>query len=302
MTYRFFGTCWVFGVAYWFTIMSNYLTEMKESEKHTSNHPPKMTVRGLAEMKQRGEKSVMLTAYDASFAHLVDQAGIEMILVGDSLGMVIQGKDSTLPVTVEQIIYHTQCVAQSCQRALLLADMPFMSYRDKGLALENAARLMQEGGAQAVKLEGTIEQAEIISALAVQGVPVCAHLGLRPQFVHKLSGFRVQGRDDSSAKRMLEEAKLFEASGADLLLLECVPAQLAKRITAEVSIPVIGIGAGVDTDAQVLVLYDILGISVGFVPKFSQNFMTSSNSIQDAIISFKEAVKSGKFPTEEHSF
>ncbi len=266
------------------------------------NQPKKINVKTLAEMKQQGEKAVMLTAYDASFAHIIDQAGVEMILVGDSLGMVIQGHDSTLPVTVEHIIYHSQCVARVCNRALQIADMPFMSYRDKGFALENAARLMQEGGASAVKLEGSKEQADIITALAIQGIPVCAHLGLRPQSVHKIGGYRVQGRDELSAKQMQEDAINFEASGADLLLLECVPAKLAKKISEKLKIPVIGIGAGSDTDAQVLVLHDILGVSVGRIPKFSKNYMLDADTIEAAIKQFISEVKAGQFPSEAHSF
>lgn len=262
----------------------------------------KITIKYLLEMKQRQEKSVMLTAYDATFAQLIDQSGVEMILVGDSLGMVIQGHESTIPVTVDQIIYHTQCVARNCRYALLMADMPFMSYRNKSLALENAGRLMQEGGAQAVKLEGTSAQADIIEALALNGIPVCAHLGLRPQSVHKLSGYRVQGRDSASARKMFEDAVLLEQAGADLLLLECVPAQLAEKISQQLMIPVIGIGAGVATDAQVLVLQDILGITAGRVPRFSKNFMPGAASIAEAITNYVKAVKSKQFPAAEHSF
>lgn len=262
----------------------------------------KTTIKRLHAMKQNGEKSVMLTAYDASFANIIDQCGIEMVLVGDSLGMVIQGHETTLPVTMEHMVYHTSCVARTCHNALLIADLPFMSYCNISQALTNAARLMQEGGARAVKLESGAAQTEIIAALSQQGIPVCAHLGLRPQSVHKLSGYRVQGRDVAQAKAMLDEALMFEQAGADLLLLECVPAGLAGQISQRLTIPVIGIGAGVFTDGQVLVLQDVLGITVGKMPKFSKNFMAEAQSIEAAIRAYQQAVKSAVFPASEHSF
>ena len=262
----------------------------------------RVTVTSLMKLKQAGEKFTMLTAYDASFAAVLDQAGVDIILVGDSLGMVIQGHDSTVPVKVEDILYHTRCVSRSCQRAMVMADMPFMSFRDVPLALENATRFMQEGGAQAVKLEGGGHVLPVVEALAKYGIPVCAHLGLQPQYVNKLGGYRVQGRDASGAKRMLQEAKTMQDSGADMLLLECVPAELAREIGQSLQIPTIGIGAGGDCDAQVLVLYDLLGISFGKVPKFAKDFMAETGSVQAAVEAYIKAVRNGDFPAIEHSF
>ncbi len=262
----------------------------------------KVTVTSLLKLKEAGEKFSMLTAYDASFAAVLDQAGIDIILVGDSLGMVIQGRNSTVPVKVEDILYHARCVSQTCQRSMVMADMPFMSFRDVPLALENASRFMQEGGAQAVKLEGGGHVLPVVEALAKYGIPVCAHLGLQPQYVNKLGGYRVQGRDESTAKRMLQEAKTMQDSGADMLLLECVPAPLAKQISQSLTIPTIGIGAGADCDAQVLVLYDLLGISFGKVPKFAKDFLAEAGSIQAAIEAYVQAVKAGTFPAAEHIF
>ena len=262
----------------------------------------KVTVTTLLKLKAAGEKFTMLTAYDASFASIVDQAGVDIILVGDSLGMVIQGHDSTVPVRVEDIIYHTRCVSHGCQRAMVMADMPFMSFRDVPLALENATRFMQEGGAQAVKLEGGGHVLPVVEALAKYGIPVCAHLGLQPQYVNKLGGYRVQGRDKAAAKRMLHEAKIMQDSGADMLLLECVPAELAREISQSLTIPTIGIGAGADCDAQVLVLYDLLGISFGKVPKFAKDFLAEAGSIPAAVAAYVKAVKTGGFPAAEHIF
>lgn len=267
---------------------------------HVTERP--VTVKTLAKMKAEGEKITSITAYDASFAEVVNQAGVDMVLVGDSLGMVIQGLDSTVPVTMDQMVYHTRAVAEGNTRALLMADMPFMSYATEEQALHNAARLMQEGGANIVKLETTQGQMGIIERLVDAGVPVCAHLGLRPQSVNKLGGYRVQGREQAEADAMLNEAKGLEAAGADCLLLECVPQALAKRITESVSIPVIGIGAGVDCDGQILVLYDILGISKGKRPKFSKDYMQGADGIQHAISTYVQEVKNKQFPAEEHSF
>lgn len=261
-----------------------------------------ITVSTLRRMKEAGEKIVSLTAYDASFATVLDEAGVEVILVGDSLGMVVQGRETTVPVTVDHMIYHAQCVARGRQRALLMVDMPFMSYTAPAEALANAARLMQEGGAHMVKLEGGSAQVEIVRCLADQGVPVCAHLGLKPQSVHKLGGYRVQGRDDVSAQAMVNDARLLQEAGADMLLLECVPAGLAAEITRQVDVPVIGIGAGAACDGQVLVLYDILGISPGKRPRFSKNFSEGATGVADAVVQYVRAVKSGTFPTAEHTF
>jgi len=270
-----------------------------------SSHPAptkKVTVRKLLQMKAEAEKIVCLTAYDVSFAKLLDEAGVDVVLVGDSLGMVMQGLDNTLPVTMDDMVYHSHCVANGLSRALLMVDMPFMSHITPEIALQNAGRLMKESGAQIVKLEGGSEQREVVNALTSNGIPVCAHLGLQPQRVHKLGGYRVQGRENDVAERMLEEASVLEQAGADALLLECVPAALAKKITEAVSIPVIGIGAGVDVDGQVLVLQDVLGITPGKAPKFSHNFMQGAESIQSAISHYVDAVRSKQFPKQEHIF
>lgn len=263
---------------------------------------PAVTVTRLKKMKDEAEKITCITAYDASFSEMVNDAGVDVILVGDSLGMVVQGLDSTVPVTVDDIVYHTRTVAQGNRHALLMADMPFMSYCTEEQALENAARLMQEGGAHMVKLETTEGQIGIIRRLVDAGVPVCAHLGLRPQSVHKLGGYKVQGRDAAMADAMLKEALDLQEAGADCLLLECVPAVLAKRITDAVEIPVIGIGAGVDCDGQILVLYDILAISKGKRPKFSKDYMQGADSIVGAVKAYVDEVRAKTFPAKEHSF
>lgn len=270
--------------------------------KKTDRSDNRVTINTLAKLKQQGEKFTCLTAYDASFAILLDNAGVDVVLVGDSLGMVIQGHDTTVPVTMEHMIYHASCVASNLEHALLMVDMPFMSYANIGQALKNAARLMQEGGAQLVKLEGGRTQLDIVRALADRGVPVCAHLGLQPQSVHKMGGYHVQGRTRNAAQTMIKDASLLEEAGADILLLECVPDLLAQEITSNVTIPVIGIGAGGNTDAQVLVLQDILGITPGRPPKFSKNFMAGKGSIREAIDAYIQAVKNGQFPAEEHIF
>ena len=262
----------------------------------------KVTINTLLAMKQAGEKFVSLTAYDASFARLLDEAGVDVILVGDSLGMVIQGHETTVAVSMDDMIYHAACVASNTRRALLMVDMPFMSYATVDQALDNAARLMREGGAHMVKLEGGRVQLPVVQALTDHGIPVCAHLGLQPQSVHKLGGYRVQGRDKSTANAMLLDAEKLQQAGADILLLECVPAELANEISSNVEIPVIGIGAGQDTDAQVLVLQDILGITPGKPPRFSKNFMQDASSIADAVSRYVNAVRQGQFPAAEHIF
>jgi 3-methyl-2-oxobutanoate hydroxymethyltransferase len=253
------------------------------------------TINSLHKMRQQGEKIACLTAYDATFAHLLDSAGIDIILVGDSLGMVIQGNSSTVSVTMDDMLYHTQCVTKAIEQALVISDMPFMSYSNIDSALTNATLLMQEAGAHMVKLEATERQTEIVSELSACGIPVCAHLGLRPQFVHKLGGYKIQGSDNESANALLRASVALERAGADLLLLECIPAQLASEITKTVSIPVIGIGAGKDTDGQILVLQDILGITPGTPPSFVQNFLQQC-SIEEAVKNYIKAVKSGAFP------
>ncbi|MBI5462040.1 MAG: 3-methyl-2-oxobutanoate hydroxymethyltransferase [Gammaproteobacteria bacterium] len=267
---------------------------------HSLDQP--VTRATLERMKHDGDKIACLTAYDATYASLVEQAGVEVIIVGDSLGMVIQGKESTLPVTLDEMIYHGACVARGARRALRVVDMPFMTYPNVREAMGNAARLMREGGAQMVKLEGGARIAEIVHDLVAQGIPVCGHLGLLPQSVHQLGGYRVQGRERETAHAMLEDARGLESAGAALLVLECVPTDLARDITRAVSMPVIGIGAGAECDGQVLVLQDMLGITPGKRPKFSRDFMTGQGSIQNAVQAYVRAVKDGSFPAAEHSF
>jgi len=262
----------------------------------------KITIQTLKAIKQRGERFACLTAYDASFAQLIAEADVEVLLVGDSLGMVVQGKETTLPVTMEEMIYHTANVTRSSADALVMADMPFMGDSTPELALHNAGRLMKEGGAQVVKLEGGQRMLETVATLADRGIPVCSHLGLLPQSVHKVGGYKVQGKDPATADIILEDAKAIEQAGADILLLECVPAALAHIITQSVTIPVIGIGAGPGCDGQVLVCYDMLGITPGKRPKFSKDFLQGKNRISEAFKAYGDAVKSGEFPAPEHCF
>jgi 3-methyl-2-oxobutanoate hydroxymethyltransferase len=262
----------------------------------------KVTVSRLREMKQAKEKIACLTAYDASFAQLLEKTGVDVVLVGDSLGMVVQGEETTLPVSVEDMLYHTQCVARGLTNALLVTDMPFLSFTSEQEAVLNAGLFMKQGGAHMVKLEGGVDQAETVSALNKNGIPVCAHLGLQPQYVHKIGGYRVQGREQAAADKMIDDALILQQAGADLMLLECVPESLANKITHVLDIPVIGIGASRECDGQILVLYDILDISLGLRPKFSKNFMASSDSIEDAIQQYVTAVKKGEFPAAEHEF
>jgi 3-methyl-2-oxobutanoate hydroxymethyltransferase len=261
-----------------------------------------VTVSTVKQMKQRGEKIACLTAYDASFAAVLDAAGVDVILVGDSLGMVIQGHETTVPVSMDDMIYHARAVARGSRRCLRIVDMPFMSYSNPSQAIANAARLMQEGGAQLVKLEGGVTQVEIVGQLSARSIPVCAHLGLQPQSIHKLGSYRVQGRDEVSARMMLDSASAVQAAGAEMLVVECVPAALATEITARVSIPVIGIGAGGACDGQILVLQDILGISVDRTPRFTRNFMSGASGIPNAIERYVQAVRVGTFPAAEHNF
>lgn len=260
-----------------------------------------VTINTLREYKQKGEAFSVLTAYDATFAQVVSESGVDVILIGDSLGMVLQGNDSTLPVTMDHMVYHVSAVAKGNRGSLIMADMPFMSYGTVEAAMENAADLMR-AGAHMVKLEGTDWMADTITALSERGVPVCAHLGLTPQFVNKFGGYKVQGRDQKQAELMIEHACQLEAAGADALLLECVPAPLAARITQAVNIPVIGIGAGADTDGQVLVLHDMLGVTPGRRPRFVKNFLAEADSIQGAVAAYIKAVRDRTFPAEEHTF
>lgn len=261
-----------------------------------------VTVPGLRAMKARGERIVSLTCYDASMAAQLEMAGIDVALVGDSLGMVVQGHASTLPVTLDQMIYHSAASARGLRATLLIADMPFMSYRDAATALVSAGRLMAEGGAAMVKLEGAGWACEVIAALAAHDVPVCAHLGLTPQSVHKLGGYRLQGKQQDAAEKLLADAHAVAAAGAELLVLEYVPAPLAARITRELAIPTIGIGAGPDCDGQVLVTYDLLGLTPGKRPRFSKDFLAGHDSIQAALTAFAEDVRAGRFPGPEHSY
>jgi 3-methyl-2-oxobutanoate hydroxymethyltransferase len=262
---------------------------------------PRTTIRRLQEMRKERSPIVCLTAYDAGFARLLDAAGVDVILVGDSLGMVVQGHDTTVPVTLDHMIYHTSLAARGCERALLMADMPFMSYTGPAQALANAARLMQEGGAQMVKLEGDGGQVEVVSALARHGIPVCAHLGLRPQSIHKLGGYRVQGRGVHAGERMMRDAVALQDAGADMLLLECVPSVLAAEIRGIVEIPVIGIGAGADCDGQILVLHDVLGMTRR-PPRFTADFLAETGDIPAALAAYVAAVRERRFPGPEHSF
>jgi 3-methyl-2-oxobutanoate hydroxymethyltransferase len=268
----------------------------------THGNSQALTLTDLHAMKHEGRKIVCLTAYDASFTAIMEQAGVDVILVGDSLGMVIQGHDSTLPVTIEDIVYHLQCVTRASQSAFIIGDMPFMSYANASQAITNAARLMQQGGAHMVKLEGGDTQIEIVHELARRGIPVCAHLGLQPQAVHKIGGYKVQGRDEKAAANMLQQSNRLVDAGADLLLLECVPADLAKTITESVGIPVVGIGAGADCDGQILVLQDAIGITSGHVPRFVRDFSEQSLHPQTAIRNYVTAVRDGSFPADSHCF
>ncbi|HTD12521.1 MAG TPA: 3-methyl-2-oxobutanoate hydroxymethyltransferase [Steroidobacteraceae bacterium] len=261
-----------------------------------------VTLATLARMKTEREKIASLTCYDASFAVLMDAADVDVVLVGDSLGMVIQGHDTTVPVTMDHMAYHSAAVARGLHRPFLMADLPFMSYPTRELALTNSVRLMQEGGAQMVKLESGGKQTEIVEFLASHDIAVCAHLGLKPQSVHKTGGFRVQGRERETAARLVAEAKRLEAAGADIVLLECIPAALGKTITAELHVPVIGIGAGPDTDGQILVTYDILDITTGRKPRFVRNFMDGASNNLDALQRYVRAVKQHEYPAPEHCF
>jgi 3-methyl-2-oxobutanoate hydroxymethyltransferase len=263
-------------------------------------HKP-VTLSTLKAMRERGEKIAVLTGYDASFARVMDEAGVDIILVGDSLGMVVQGHGSTLPVKLSEMCYHTRCVARGVTRAFIVADLPFASYQQSPQqAYASAAKLMA-AGAHMVKLEGGAVMAETIDFLVSRGIPVCAHVGLLPQSVNQLGGYRVQGRDDAAARRLLQDAKAIEAAGAGLVVLEAIPAVLAGELTRALAIPTIGIGAGPECSGQVLVLYDMLGLYPQ-APKFSKNFMDGAGSIPAALAAYVQAVKSGSFPDAAHSF
>lgn len=260
----------------------------------------KITAPQLQAKKAAGEKFAVLTAYDATFARVADEAGIEVLLVGDSLGNVLQGNDSTLPVTVDQMVYHTTCVSRGNSNALVIADLPFGSYSTPIQAMDNAASLMR-AGAHMVKLEGGQWLAETIALLVERGIPVCAHLGLTPQSVNTLGGFKVQGRQPAAAQRILDDARVVEAAGATLLVVECVPTVLGQQLAQALRIPVIGIGAGPHTDAQVLVLHDMLGLNPR-PPKFVRNFAEGTAGVAAAIAGYHKAVLGGEFPAPEHGF
>jgi 3-methyl-2-oxobutanoate hydroxymethyltransferase len=266
------------------------------------NEPTKaLTISSFLKMHSVGEKITCLTAYDASFATLFDQIGVEVVLVGDSLGNVIQGHSSTLPVRVEDMVYHTMCVSRNLNRSYLIADMPFASYGNSDSALRNAALLMQ-AGAKMVKIEGGSWLAPTIEHLVKQGIPVCAHLGLTPQSVNTLGGFKVQGKSQAQAQQMLLDAKHLEQAGAQMLVLEAIPSSLGKAITNHIQIPTIGIGAGPNCSGQVLVMHDALGAFPGRQPKFVKNFLALGGSIEKAIELYISEVKSGAFPAPEHCF
>lgn len=261
----------------------------------------KITVSTLNKMKAEKNKITALTAYDASFAKLFHDNGVEVILVGDSLGMVLQGGDDTLGVTNQDIAYHTRCVRAGSRELFVIADMPFMTYSSPNDTCKNAAELMR-AGANMVKLEGGEWLFESITALTQQGIPVCGHLGLTPQSVHVFGGFKVQGRAEEQALKIIADAKALEAAGAQLLVLECIPSALAKRVTDALTIPTIGIGAGNTTDGQILVMHDLVGISAGFIPKFSKNFLLETGNMPEAVKKYCTDVKSGAFPSAEHEF
>jgi len=263
---------------------------------------PPVNIATLQRMKAEGEKIAWLTAYDASFALLVDNAGVDVVLVGDSLGMVIQGHETTVPVTMDDMVYHSRAVARGLRRAFLVVDMPFMSYASREQALGNAVRLMQEGGAKMVKLESGAGQIGVVEFLANHDIPVCAHIGLKPQSVHKVGGFRVQGREQEAAERMKREAVDLQNAGADIVLLECVPSALGAEVTQALAVPTTGIGAGPDVDGQVLVLYDVLDITPGRKPRFVRNFMQDAASPLLALEAYVQAVKDRSYPAPEHCF
>jgi len=259
-----------------------------------------MTISHIQEMKQQGEKIAMLTCYDASFSSAMDAAGVDIILVGDSLGMVVQGRSSTIAVSVADVAYHTSAVARGLQKTFLLADMPFGSYHDAPTAMNNAAQLMASGAAM-VKLEGAGPMVQVVEYLVTRGVAVCGHLGLTPQSVHQLGGFKVQAREAEAARQLMADALAIQQAGARMLVLECVPAILGGQLASSLDIPVIGIGAGVDCDGQVLVMHDMLGLGAR-VPKFVRNFMSDSESIAAAFELYVAEVRASRFPAEEHGY
>lgn len=268
----------------------------------TDTGPARITLDSLHAMKARGEKIACLTSYDAGFTRLLEAAGVELFIVGDSLGMVLMGYESTVPVTMQDMIYHAANVARTGRRAWRVVDLPYHSYTDAGQALHNARRLMDEGGADMVKLEGGAAMADIVARLVDAGIPVCGHIGLLPQSVEQYGGYRVQGRDAAGAAALRADARALEAAGAGLLVMECMPAPLAADITRSAGIPTIGIGAGPGCDGQVLVLYDMLGITQGRLPRFVHDFLGEGGSIPRALRAYVDAVKSGAYPAPEHCY
>ena len=276
-------------------------TQSRQSQAH-ADIAHDITINTLAKMKQAGEKFACLTAYDYCSAYVANEAGIEVLLVGDSLGMVIQGHDSSLPVTIDDIAYHVRCVKPGNNRALLTADLPFMSYYSANTSLKNAAILMRDG-AQMVKLEGGAWLAETTRLLTERGIPVCAHMGLTPQSINHLGGYRVQGRDPKQGQAIIDEAKVLQQAGASVILIECVPQTLGITLTQSLDIPVIGIGAGAGTDGQILVWHDLLGLYPGKTAKFVKNFLVGNKfGIQGALAEYVAQVKQGQFPDAEHSY
>jgi 3-methyl-2-oxobutanoate hydroxymethyltransferase len=261
-----------------------------------------LTTHELFRMRAAGEAIAMLTCYDATFARLMEDSGVDVLLVGDSLGMVLQGHDSTLPVSLDEIAYHVGCVARGCRRPMVVADMPFGTFQiSPKESFRNAARLMA-AGSQMVKIEGGSEMAETVQFLTTRGIPVCGHIGLLPQSVHQLGGYRVQGKDDSSAAKLKADALAMQSAGASIVLIEAVPAALAAEITASLRVPTIGIGAGKGTSGQVLVMHDMLDLTIGRKPRFVRNFMAGAGSVTEALQAYVRAVKDGSFPAAEHCY
>jgi 3-methyl-2-oxobutanoate hydroxymethyltransferase len=274
-----------------------------KAERKGGMKTQKVTIHTLRQMKERGEKIAVLTAYDATFARLLDESGADALLVGDSLGMVVQGQETTLPVTLEDIIYHCRAVVRGTRRAHVIGDMPFMSYQaslEQGLT--HAGRLMKEGGCGSIKLEGGAQHAELVQRLVAAGIPVMGHIGLTPQSFHQLGGFKVQGRESGGRERLIADARALEAAGAYAIVLEAIPADIAREITETISVPTIGIGAGVDCDGQVLVSYDMLGMDETFKPRFVRRFATLGQTIKDATAAYVAEVRGATFPSDAESF
>lgn len=277
-------------------------THPPQSDHATPSGAQRLTLHDIARMHAAGDKIAMLTCYDASFAQACEAAGVDTLLIGDSLGMVLQGHDSTLPVTLDDIAYHTRAVARGCRRPLIIADLPFGSFQESPQSAYRNSVVLMAAGAQMVKLEGGCEMAETTRFLTARGVPVCAHIGLTPQSVHQLGGYRVQGKDDDGAARLLVDAQAQQDAGASLIVLEAMPAKLAAQISTQLSTPTIGIGAGKECGGQVLVLHDMLNVTSGKKPRFVRNFMAGQNSIADALAAYVATVKDGSFPAPEHCY